>query len=125
MHRIRLRGPWEYSREGKTGRLNFPTTWGSAFEGARAPVQLKRTFGGPERIEPGDKVWLSLDLGRPAKVILNGELIGEIDSGPSKIDVTSRLQPRNNLVLTMEPPPQGERDEIILEAALLIEPRSA
>lgn len=121
IHRIRLRGPWEYSRGEDSGRVRFPTTWREAFGDARSPAQLRRSFGFPEGAESPETIWLSLELVSSTRVILNGDMIDEIDSGSSRVDVTSRLRARNELVVIIKPPAEEERGEILLEAALLIE----
>jgi hypothetical protein len=81
-HRIRLRGPWRS-------------------EPAGDGIRWVRGFGYPGRIDVDERVWLTIAgvMGR-IDVSLNGEALGSREGGTAfEADVTSRLRPRNELVL--------------------------
>jgi hypothetical protein len=80
--------------------INLSTAWQPPGDGSRAWV---RRFGRPAGIESGDRVWLVLDGGEGASLVLNG--MGLAAAG-GRHDVTALLEPRNELLLvptTSEP----------------------
>lgn len=81
LHRIRLGPPWKTS----------PT---------RDRVLHRRSFGRPQNLDPGERVWLALSTAAPAQVVLNGEPIGSTAAEqPFWADVTDRLAVRNEIVI--------------------------
>jgi hypothetical protein len=101
-HRIRLRGPWEYDAGEAHGKLALPAA--TPLAGA---VRFSRRFGYPGRIDGDERVWLVLDgLAGPATVALNGTELGSA-RGDAEFDVTSRLQPRNEVAVTLSDLPAG------------------
>ena len=91
-HSIRLRSPWEGRCEPShdVNDLRFC---------------FRRRFGYPTGIGAGDRIWLVMELspatGESAVVALNGEMLDPHDlaAGGSRWDVTSRLSPRNELMI--------------------------
>src|SRR5438067_5673247 len=99
-HRIRLRGPWEYSDPSgiwPPGRLTMP----AALPEHAGPVRLVRRFGAPGRLDSDERVWLVVEgLTAPARIALNGS-----DLGGAEQDVTALLRPRNELVIELSAAP--------------------
>jgi hypothetical protein len=93
VHTIRLREPWE--------TLPLP----------EGPTEYRRRFGQP-RLSQGEMVWLVCPDN--STVRLNGEPVDVVS------DVTSKLNPRNELVIQSPDPPSDVRLEIrsSLEAGL-------
>lgn len=80
-HRIRLGAPWEVVAEGERTRH-------------------ARKFGKPRLQAESERIWLVCDdVPAAAEVFLNGELLGGMEKGPFAFDVTSQLQPRNEVVI--------------------------
>ncbi|MGL4554244.1 MAG: hypothetical protein ACRC33_24025, partial [Gemmataceae bacterium] len=96
-HRIRLRGPWEWSRGDDSGTLVLP----GALAGVTGPVTFRRRFGYPGTIDAHERVWL-LTAGGAASV--NGVPLGE---GLAS-DVTPLLRPRNELTVVTDAGTPGE-----------------
>ena len=84
MHQIRLGPPWQ-------------TT--TTDTGARHA----RKFGRPRTLDANERLWLVCEhLPGPAAVRVNGTAVGTSDApGPFAIDITSLLQPRNEVVLVV------------------------
>lgn len=62
-----------------------------------------RRFGGP-RHSPHESVWLAGTAPGDGKLILNGEALIELAAGRSfEVEVTARMQPRNEVQLTVGP----------------------
>jgi hypothetical protein len=109
-HRIRLRGPWEC--EPLTGdpppparRMTLPCRWadgGLADYAGR--VRFRRRFGSPTNLDPGERVWLTFGgVEGNWTASLNGVVLGD---GP-EFEVTSLLQPRNELIVEIDGPATG------------------
>lgn len=115
-HRIRLRGPWEYEplarREPPTGdlppagRMVLPCRWREGGLGDFVGrVRFRRRFGYPGRIDPHERVWLTFaGVDATTEVSLNGRFLGRHEgaSEPFEFEVTSLLQPRNELMVEVE-----------------------
>ena len=126
VHPIRLRGPWQFRVLARyeplsgtaqleymgevppVGRVQMPADWESHLgHDFRGSVRYVRNFGCPTALEPHESVYLVLEgvdaLGR---VVLNGEQLGEISlaDGPSRFEITGRLQERNELAVEVELP---------------------
>ena len=108
MHIIRLRGPWELSRAGAAEAgvaHNLPATCAELqHAGLAGAIQAVRRFGLPTGLEAADVVSICLE-GGPSEytsVQFNGESLAPVrlDGGKPVIDITQRLQPRNELALT-------------------------
>ena len=104
-HRIRLRGPWECTPVGdQPRRATVPCDLAGD-----APVLLTRKFGYPGRIDAGEHVWLTVaGVTGSARVALNGQALGEVRDTSFEKDVTSLLQPRNQVQLLVEGRGVGE-----------------
>ena len=115
-HIIRLRGRWEFrvalrlgpddTRELAlpAGRVEMPCDW-SASLGADfcGRVVYRRPFNWTAALEPGQSVTLALDgVRQSAQVRLNGKSLGSIGPDPAWLDVTSLLQPHNELLVDVE-----------------------
>ncbi len=111
-HRIRLRGPWQWEPLERRGpgplpgplRVTMPCRLA---EGGLAQfagrVRLVRKFGYPGRIDSDEQVWLTFDgINGAASILLNGQLLGEKQSGVCAFEVTSRLRPHNHLEVVLE-----------------------
>lgn len=129
MHIIRLRGPWQIvaleaeSDETTTAAVTavVPGDWAAAL-GAdyHGRARLTRRFGSPTNLAPEEKVFLVVGAADcQAKVVLNGELLGEQDSstGECRYDITRLLRPRNELRITLasRPDQPGKIGEVRLE----------
>ena len=80
-HRIRLGPPWDVTAD--AGRTRHA-----------------RKFGQPRLQHADERIWLLCDaIPTAAEVFLNGELVGAVEAGPFAFDVSSRLQPRNEVVI--------------------------
>lgn len=83
MHTIDLTNAWEPPVAG-------PRTW-------------VRRFGRPSGIEPGDRVWLVMDMPPAADAALNGaRLPPPTATTPWRAEVTGLLAPRNELILPVD-----------------------
>jgi len=83
-HIIRLREPWELSRDGRR-------------------ITLRRAFNRPTGLLVGDQVWLVIDgLARIERVLLNDAPLEIADpvGGATRSEICSLLKPRN--VVTIE-----------------------
>jgi hypothetical protein len=119
-HRIRLRGPWQCSREGDESgswRVTMPCRFKDAgLSGFRGTARFLRKFGYPGRIDTFEHVWLIFEgcIGC-VEVHLNGQKLGQIGS----YDVTSLLTERNHLEVWI----QGDSDEAGLWGEVALEIR--
>ena len=130
-HRIHLRGPWEYewlSRESKLsdvgddgqdqsgravghdgiqerGRVKLPADWQTLFGLVSGQVRFRRRFGHPTNLDWDERVFLVFEgVGDAARVSLGQRLLGVIlrDQQAARFEVTSFLQPRNELIVDVE-----------------------
>ncbi len=127
-HPIRLRGPWQC--EALTGpSLTVPPGRDADRLGCAGPgrvpgrIRFTRRFGYPGQIDSDERVWLTLaDLAGPCAIFLNGSQLAETQAGSPwlELEVTSLLQPRNELRLEMVGP-GGEQpwSEVALEVRCL------
>lgn len=95
-HRIRLRGPWLWSRGDASGTLTLPGALADA-----GPTTFARRFGYPGTIDAHERVWLMLSAGAAT---LNGTALGE----EMAHDVTDLLRPRNELIVHIDAATPGE-----------------
>jgi hypothetical protein len=122
-HRIRLRGPWDcepLAAAAAPRRVTMPCRWGEAglvdFGGR---VRCRRRFGYPGRIDPHERIWLTLEgAADRVELWLNGTALGR-HSGerPLEFEVTALLGSRNELVVDVEGPADrgGLWGEVALE----------
>jgi hypothetical protein len=83
-HRIRLGPPWQTSA-------------------TDSGTRHARKFGRPRTLDANERLWLVCDhVPGPAEVHLNGSLAGTAEAGePFAADITSLLQPRNEVVFAV------------------------
>ncbi|MEY3206143.1 MAG: hypothetical protein RLZZ21_2474 [Planctomycetota bacterium] len=88
--------------------IDLTNAWEPPVAGSRIWV---RRFGRPSGIEPGDRVWLVMDVPPPADATLNGVALPLLPeaTGAWRIDVTARLEPRNELVVPLDADGGGVR----------------
>ena len=101
-HRIRLRGPWQWRSATATGTLTLP---GHLSESG--VVTFVRRFGLPSNLEAHERVWLLRPEASLAIATLNGQPLPPGEAW----EITSLLQPRNELHLEIE----GTPGEVALE----------
>ena len=113
-HRIRLRGPWEYSVIQSsaldvaypTGRVHLPSDWSETLgPGFRGRVAYRRHFNSPTQLDAHERVWLVIEGVDPrGTVTLNGRPLGEVKGYGlfAEFDITAELKPRNDLALEVE-----------------------
>jgi hypothetical protein len=68
-------------------------------------VRLTRRFSWPGRLDPHERVWLTFaGMDRSAAVWLNGQFLGRLPNASevSEFEVTSLLQPRDELTVEIE-----------------------
>ena len=87
--------------------IDLTNAWEPPVAGSRAPASSQgwvRRFGRPSGIAPADRVWLVMDVPPPADATLNGVALPPLPEAtvPWRIDVTDRLEPRNELVLPLD-----------------------
>jgi len=91
--------------------IDLTNAWEPPVAGSRAAARSQvwvRWFGRPSGLGPGDRVWLVMDLPPPADATLNGAALPAA-AGAWRIDVTDRLEPRNELVLLLDADGGGGR----------------
>jgi hypothetical protein len=123
-HRIRLRGPWDcepltrlaFDAHGSAHetdgplpakrRMTLPCRWGEGgFGDFSGRVRFLRRFGWLANVAPHERVWLTFGgIDGSAEVCLNGRALGTLEArtAPFEFEVTSLLQPRNELTVTVE-----------------------
>ncbi|MGC1272305.1 MAG: hypothetical protein WBC44_01255 [Planctomycetaceae bacterium] len=130
LHRIRLRGPWDFewssppsdtATNDSNGTLRLPTTWNDAFGGSNGTVRLSRRFNRPTGIDDGERVWIELDVSRPSLVSFNEMRVGRIEPGIARFDVTDRVTIHNRIALEIDGTASVEEDRSIVEVVLVIE----
>jgi hypothetical protein len=84
--------------------INLSAAWDPPSESSCAWV---RRFGRPSGIEPGDRVWLVVEPGDKAALVLNGICLV---AASRRHDVTELLEPRNELILV--PQTGGHGDQV-------------
>jgi hypothetical protein len=96
MHRIRLAGFWS-SAPLPDGR-----------------VRHARRFGRPRTLDPGETAWLvGTGPAGSGMIWLNGALLGDVTADePFAFDVTTRLQPRNEVWIDGS---AAQIDHVVLE----------
>ena len=113
IHSIRLRSVWKS-------------------EPAAEGVRYRRGFNRPTGLAAHERVFLVVDrVGAPARVALNGEVLGEVRGAASaRFEITQRLQPHNELTFEVTgsadtaAPPAGQPGGPIGEVRLEIESAS-
>src|SRR5207248_10704156 len=97
------------------GRMHRPADWGQTLGvDFRGRVRYTRHFNCPTGLEPRDRVWLVLEgVDARGEVVLNSARLGPVSGflSPARFDVTSILQPRNELAVDVELPPLPATEE--------------
>lgn len=130
MHRIQLKGPWEYrpiSGSNTTeatagamdhpltlvpelielpapGTIKFPASWDVFLGAFRGTVEFRRPFNCPTNLSAKERVDLVLDgVGGDADVKINGVYLGDIpnSTGRGRFDVTRYLRLHNEIRVTV------------------------
>lgn len=125
VHRIRLKGPWEYSSAdgSQSGRVTMPAEWDELFDRHINQATFRRLFHQPTNLDARDRVFLVFDgVGGEGEFLLNGQAAGELieSSEPQRFDVTELLQPFSELVVELHrnatnDRPGGLHDVVALE----------
>ena len=139
-HRIRLHGPWQYEPLARTritaegrcettsgsvpepGRARIPTTWrGTPLDGLRGRVRWRRPFHAPRSLDPGERLWVVFDgVDYFSEPSLNGVQLGRHEGyfEPFGYDVTSLVQPRNQLVVDVDCPAESAGSRRLIRGSL-------
>jgi hypothetical protein len=126
MHRIQLKGPWEYRPVSDSeashdapglmsaipdgtrqfgglppaGTVKFPASWSEVLGEFRGTVEFRRPFNRPTNLSGGDRVDLVLaGVGGMADVRVNGVHVGGVLASETqgRFDITSHLRPHNEI----------------------------
>lgn len=106
MHTIRLRRPWQRTRDGEAvptrvdvpdvdEPLDLPDPWNS--------VTYTRDFNRPTGLDDNSRVQLRIQswTGSVKAILLNDELL-EIGNPPFEIEITERVQRHNQILICIE-----------------------
>lgn len=138
VHRIRLKGPWQFEWIGDapaasgsdwqhSGRVKMPAEWSAIFGPAAGTVRFRRRFHRPTNLDDDERVWIVFDaLGGTGTVLVNGAKLGELvtSATPQRFDMTAELQPSSELIveLTYSPAePQSNAGGLFAPVAIEIE----
>ena len=116
MHRIHLKGPWEFQPLSQRsaavgvpllvgGTIKFPAAWRDFLGDFAGCVRFTRHFNLPTNLEPRDRVDLVLDgLGGTAEIRLNQVPVGMVQrpDQTGRFDITPLLRPHNILEISLE-----------------------
>ncbi len=113
-HRIRLRGPWCYAPLAgslPTGVMRLPCRWrDGGLDEFSGKVRFTRHFGSPRRLDPYERVWLTVaGVSGSCEIDLNDKFVGHrqgIDH-PVEFPITDLIRPRNTLTITVEADSNG------------------
>jgi hypothetical protein len=128
IHRIRLRGPWEFlwisppaalSPAARKGSIQLPAAWRAAFGELGGTVRLSRAFNRPSGLENGERVWLDVSAADETSISLNGAWLGRSAGGTARFDVTDRLDLHCRVDLELSGSPDEER--ALPEVSLVME----
>jgi hypothetical protein len=100
--------------------MMIPCHWGDAGLGGFAGrVRFRRRFSWPGRLDGHERIWLTFGgIHASADLWLNGRSLGHHDGAePFEYDVTTGIQPRNELIVEVESPDDsgGLRGSVALE----------
>lgn len=130
---MNLKGPWDYewlsghtprsepstgtppgSAPAAGGRIKLPAEWRSVFGSSAGTVRFRRRFGRPTNLDPDERVDLVFDgVGGAVRVLLNGQPLGLIrdTDAAARFDVTTLLQPRNEVTVDVAFDPSRHPDK--------------
>ena len=126
LHRINLKGPWNYewldgphrrntSSPGEDdsefsevllnhSRVRMPSSIEDAWGAVTGTVRFRRRFQRPTNLDPHERVHIAFDgLGGSARVLLNEKQIAELRDVEStrSVDVTEQICPTNTLTVDL------------------------
>ncbi|MDB5334904.1 MAG: hypothetical protein JWN70_523 [Planctomycetaceae bacterium] len=116
MHRINLKGPWEFQPliaspatpsvelPGR-GTVKFPAVWQDFLGDFRGRIRFLRPFNQPTNLDAHERVELVLaGLGGAAVIRLNQQAVGVISNSEhtGRFDITALLQPHNLLEIDVD-----------------------
>lgn len=117
-HQIRLRGPWTAygpgaaAPESAPATAHLPADWRTLFGERAGRARFVRRFNRPTNLDADERVWIVLsDVGGPVTLRVNGEPVEPVpavDPSKSNFDITSRLQPHNELEIEIEFDPSAD-----------------
>ncbi len=139
VHKIRLRGPWQMTPLARTFlrddssrrrttedlpgsvRGKVGCDWGQFFgEGWLGEVSYRRIFRCPTQLDENQKVLLVIEaVDFFGRVKLNGSEVGEFTllTSPFRIEITSRLLEKNELVVEVDLPDERTAGGATLDRA--------
>ena len=121
VHRIRLRGPWEWRHRGRWNRVRLPAGWSELLAADKTPC-LRRQFHRPTGLTADDKVLVVAgNLAGPASVALDATMIADVPHGSHnlQVDVTQQLLPSCILMIEFGVGDQAERRSGLWESVSL------
>lgn len=85
-------------------RMKMPCSWrNGGLHDFSGRVLFRRRFGYPGRIDDYERVWLTFErIDGTSRIRLNDQQVGQGDTGSFEFEVTSLLQPRNQLEVIVE-----------------------
>ncbi len=126
IHRIRLRGPWQYDWEPEltessdasvvesvadrsqvctqSGTAKLPANWQSLFGEVSGRARFRRRFHKPTHLETSEQVVLIFEqLGGNANVKLNNKRLGSIPNSEqtAEFDISRLMEPMNQIELEL------------------------
>jgi len=111
-HQIRLRGPWTVygpaaeAPESAPVTAHLPADWRTLFAERAGRARFVRKFNRPTNLDVHERVWIVLaDVGGPVMLRVNGDPVASIsgaDPSTFRFDITSQLQPHNELEIEIE-----------------------
>jgi hypothetical protein len=111
-HQIRLRGPWTVYGPGAElpdsvpETIHLPAGWRTLFGEHAGRARFVRRFNRPTNLGDEERVCIVLaDTGGAVTLHVNGESVESAtgtDSAAMTFDITSRLQPHNELEIEIE-----------------------
>ncbi|MCA9070213.1 MAG: hypothetical protein KDA84_14870 [Planctomycetaceae bacterium] len=109
VHRIRLRGPWQFewlsptNRNPAEGRASLPQEWRELFGTEPGQVRFLRKFNRPTNLDQGSHVDVVFEgVGGFAKFAINGQSLEPLPTDGSDVNsircrITDDLEPSNEL----------------------------
>ncbi|MFQ5733312.1 MAG: hypothetical protein ACE5KM_15330 [Planctomycetaceae bacterium] len=114
VHRMHLKGPWDYeflTADGETGTVTMPADWQELFGAVPGRAIFRRRFHEPTNLDDDERVWIVFDgvAGR-GRVTVNGAMLGDVASspGPQRFDMTAHLLPFSELLVELEYDPKTD-----------------
>ena len=121
IHRIQLKGPWEYEwlspgsgplgrtdgnpHSERTGRVTMPADWVSLFGELSGTVRFRRRFHRPTNLDPHERVFVAFAaIGGTGTVSVNGTEIGRLSTSSEvqRFEMTNVLKPFSELTVELE-----------------------